>query len=60
MVHNHPDWTLRQYCDYSLEQRQIYANLSTMCEFLQKEKLTLKKRPIGVRKLLHKQDKLND
>ena len=51
MVADHPDWTLRQYCDYLLEHRQIYSSIGGMCQFLQKEKLTLKKRPIVGRRL---------
>jgi transposase len=51
MVAQHPDWTLQQYCDTLLEERQIYTSLSGMCEFLSQEKITLKKRPIGVRRL---------
>ncbi|MEN9231891.1 MAG: transposase [Thermostichus sp. DG02_5_bins_236] len=43
MVEEHPDWTLRQYCDYLLDHHQTYCSIGGMCQFLQKEKLTLKK-----------------
>ncbi|NJL98130.1 MAG: transposase [Synechococcaceae cyanobacterium SM2_3_2] len=52
MVEDYPDWTLRQYCDYLLEHLQIYSSIGGMCQFLKKEKLTLKKRPIVGRRLL--------
>lgn len=51
MVADHPDWTLRQYCDYLLEHRQLYSSIGGMCQFLQKENLTLKKRLIVGRRL---------
>lgn len=51
MVTEHPDWTLRQYCDHLLEHREVYSSVSTMCEFLKKENITLKKRLIGERRL---------
>ncbi|NJO52354.1 MAG: IS630 family transposase [Leptolyngbyaceae cyanobacterium RM2_2_4] len=44
MVADHPDWTLRQYCDYLLEHLEIYSSIGGMCQFLQKEKLTPKKK----------------
>ena len=51
MVEDHPDWTLRQYCDHLLGSRQVYSSIGGMCQFLKKEKLTLKKRPIAGRRL---------
>jgi transposase len=60
MVNEHPDWTLRQYCDHLLEHREIYSSVSTMCEFLKKENLTLKKRLIGERRLPVRRFKSSD
>lgn len=51
MVAEHPDWTLKQYCDHLLEHKEVYSSVSTMCEYLKKENLTLKKRLIGGRRL---------
>ncbi len=55
MVADHPDWTLRHYCDHLLEHRQTYSSIGGMCQFLQKENLTFKKKPVGGRKSPGKQ-----
>jgi transposase len=57
MVKENPDWTLRQYSDYFLEKRGVHAHLSEICEFLQDEGLTLKKKRIETRRLQLKQAK---
>jgi transposase len=60
MVELHPDWTLQQYCEYLAEQRNVDASLSTLCRFLKKENLTLKKKLTGARRLPQKKDKISD
>ena len=59
MVQQHPDWTLNQYCDYLAEHRNVDASGSIMSRFLQKEEITLKKRPIAVRLLRQKKVKIS-
>ncbi|NJL98100.1 MAG: IS630 family transposase [Synechococcaceae cyanobacterium SM2_3_2] len=56
MVEDHPDWTLRQYCDYLLEHLGIYFNIGGMCQFLKKEKLTLKKKTYRGEKVATEQE----
>ncbi len=43
MVKDYPDWTVRQYREHLLNQKDVYVSVGGMCEFLQKEGLTLKK-----------------
>lgn len=43
MVEEYSDWTLWQYCEALGEKTGDYVSTSTMCQFLKKEKLTLKK-----------------
>ena len=43
MVKSHPDWTVRQYREHLLNEQDVYVSLGGICEFLQKEGLTLKK-----------------
>jgi transposase len=50
MVEQHPDATLKEYCEYWAEQSQQWVSPSTMCRALQKAELTLKKRPCAARK----------
>jgi transposase len=57
MVESHADWTLQQYSDYLAEHCHVDASLSILCRFLQKEKLTLKKRVIAAKRLRLKQGK---
>ncbi len=49
MVESYPDWTLQQYTEYLAEQCDVDVSLSTLCRFLNKQGLTLKKKPIGAR-----------
>ena len=44
MVASHPDWTLQEYIEFLADQRDIDASPSTLCRFLKKEGLTLKKK----------------
>jgi len=49
-VEANPDWTLWRYCEEIGEKTGVYVTTGAMCRFLQKQKLTLKKRPIAVKK----------
>lgn len=44
MVQDHPDWTIRQYREHLLNEKDVYVSVGGMCEFLKKEQLTLKKK----------------
>ncbi|MEY3404206.1 MAG: hypothetical protein RLZZ86_3828 [Cyanobacteriota bacterium] len=44
MVAEHLDYTLAEYCEYWEEKTGIRLSESAMCRFLQKQKLTLKKK----------------
>lgn len=44
MVEEYPDYTLAEYCEYCLEKMGVELSQSAMCRFLQKEKLTRKKK----------------
>jgi transposase len=57
MVEQNPDATLSEYCEYWGETYDNWLSISTMCRALQKQKLTLKKRPYGVVKLRQKESK---
>ena len=46
----HPDWTLWQYCEEIGEKTGVNVTTGAMCRYLNKKKLTLKKRPIAVKK----------
>ncbi|NJL98470.1 MAG: IS630 family transposase [Synechococcaceae cyanobacterium SM2_3_2] len=56
MVEDYPDWTLRQYCDYLLKHLEIYSSIGGMCQFLKKEKLTLKKKTYRGEKVATEQE----
>lgn len=43
MVEQHPDYTLAEYCEYWQDKTGVRVSESTMCRFLQKQQLTLKK-----------------
>lgn len=45
MVAEHPDYTLEEYCEYWQEKTGVRLSESAMCRFLQKQKLTRKKKP---------------
>jgi len=42
-VEHHPDWTLRQYCEEIAEKTGVSVSTASMCQFLAKQELTLKK-----------------
>jgi transposase len=44
MVAEHLDYTLAEYCEYWEEKTGVRLSESAMCRFLQKQKLTLKKK----------------
>ena len=46
MVAEYPDYTLAEYCEYCLEKMGVGLSESAMCRFLQKEKLTRKKKTL--------------
>lgn len=50
VVADHPDWTLWQYCEFLTEQLGVNISTSMMDRFCQAHNLTLKKKPIGVRR----------
>jgi transposase len=43
MVEQHPDYTLAEYCEDWQDKTGVRVSPSTMCRFLQKQQLTLKK-----------------
>lgn len=43
MVEQHQDYTLAEYCEYWYDKTGILVSESTMCRFLQKQQLTVKK-----------------
>lgn len=45
MISEHPDYTLAEYCEYWSEKTGVRLSESAMCRFLQKQKLTIKKKP---------------
>lgn len=57
MVKSHPDATLSEYCEYFGEKYNIWVCLSVMCDTLQKQKLTRKKRLYVVAKRKRKESK---
>ena len=50
IVSEHPDWTLWQYCEAVAEQTGVSVTTGSMCRFFQRHKLTLKKRPIAMKR----------
>lgn len=60
VVEEHPDWTLWQYCEYLTEQLGVNVSTSMMDRFCHEQRLTLKKKAIGVRKLRPKQFSKNE
>jgi putative transposase len=46
MVVQHPDYTLAEYCEYWQEKTGVRLSERAMCKFLQKQKLTVKKKTI--------------
>ena len=50
IVAEHPDWTLWQYCEEVAEQTDVSVTTGSMCRFLQRHSITLKKRPIAVKR----------
>jgi len=50
MVALHPDYVLSEYCEYWGEKTGTWVSESTMCRWLQRQKLTLKKKHSGVAK----------
>ncbi|MFN6525335.1 transposase [Nostoc sp. ChiSLP03a] len=57
MVKSHRDATLLEYCEYFGEKYNVWVCASVMCCALQKQKLTRKKRPLGVVKRKQKESK---
>lgn len=43
MVETHQDYTLAEYCEYWQDETGVRVSESTMCRFLQKQQLTVKK-----------------
>lgn len=43
MVETHRDYTLAEYCEYWQDKTGVRVSESTMCRFLQKQQLTVKK-----------------
>ena len=50
VVDEHPDWTLRQYCEFLTDQLGVNVSTSMMDRFCREHNLTLKKKRIGARK----------
>lgn len=46
IVAEHPDWTLWQYCEEVAAKTDVSVTTGSMCRFLQRHNITLKKRPI--------------
>jgi transposase len=51
LVEQYPDWTLWQYCEAIEAQTGVSVSTGTMCRFLAKHELTLKKRLSAAKKL---------
>lgn len=45
IVSKHPDWFLWQYCEEVADRTGVSVTTGSMCRFLQRHKITLKKRP---------------
>lgn len=50
MVEQHPDWTLWQYCEAIAEKTGVSVSTGSLCRFLAKQGLTVKKRHFAVKK----------
>lgn len=50
VVEEHPDWTLRQYCEFLTDKLGVNVSTSMMDRFCHEHNLTLKKKRIGARK----------
>jgi len=46
IVAEHSDWFLWQYCEEVADKTGVSVTTGSMCRFLQRHKITLKKRPI--------------
>lgn len=46
IVAEHPDWTLWQYCEEVADKTSVSVTTGSMCRFLQRHNITLKKRHI--------------
>ena len=44
MIETHQDYTLAEYCEYWQDKTGVRVSESTMCRFLQKQQLTVKKK----------------
>jgi putative transposase len=59
MVAEHLDYTLAEYCEYWGEKTGVRLSESAMCRFLQKQKLTIKKKQSEAVKQGQKLHKIN-
>ena len=50
IVSEHPDWTLWQYCEEVAEQTGVSVTTGSMCRFFKRHNITVKKRPIAVKR----------
>jgi transposase len=50
IVAEHPDWALWQYCEEVADQTGVSVTTGSVCRFLQRHNITLKKRPIAVKR----------
>lgn len=50
IVEQYPDWTLWQYCEEIAEKTGVLVSTGSLCRFLAKQELTLKKRHFAVKK----------
>lgn len=50
IVSEHPDWALWQYCEEVAEQTGVSVTTGSMCRFFQRHNITLKKRPIAMKR----------
>lgn len=57
MVVEHPDYTLAEYCEYWQDKTGVRLSESAMCRCLQKQKLTVKKKPYAAAKPIKKVQK---
>lgn len=46
----HPDWALWQYCEEVAKQTGVSVTTGSMCRFFQRHNITVKKRPIAVKR----------
>ena len=52
MVEQHPDWTLWQYCEEIVEKTDVSVSTGSLCRFLAKQELTLKKKTFRSEKVV--------